>query len=450
MKSAIRFFSSVKLAIVLLIIITLASTLGTLIPQQRSVAEYAARYGQISALLVKLEITNLYHSWWYIALLLMFALNLLVCTLTRLSPKLRRVFRPRIASERKSLLSLKLHERLKKDWAVEQATQELKRYLGRHRYRVRTQKAEDRSFLLGQKRLLGHFGSDIVHLGLLIILAGGIISGIGGFRTSLNISEGQTLPVPGADFEIRLDRFETEYYPSGGVKDWKSTLTVIEDNVSVLTKTIEVNHPLSHRGFMFYQSSYGWDWDNPRLEIWAKKTTDPSFQKKISLRLGQRMPLDDGGLEISALHFVPDFVITEKNEVATRSLDPNNPAAYIEGWKGKEKVFAGWIFAKFPDFSRIHSSMETDLNFELKDFEASQYSGIQVSRDPGVNLIWAGCIVLMIGLLVAFFWPPNEIRMVLQEERGRTDVTAGGVATKNKEGFAAEFHRIMTTVRRMK
>jgi len=50
MRSAWKFFSSVKLAIVLIILITLASVLGTLIPQGRSAAEYSARYGSLDRL----------------------------------------------------------------------------------------------------------------------------------------------------------------------------------------------------------------------------------------------------------------------------------------------------------------------------------------------------------------------------------------------------------------
>ena len=50
MRSIVKLFSSVKLAIVLIILITLASILGTLIPQGRSAAEYAARYGSLAGL----------------------------------------------------------------------------------------------------------------------------------------------------------------------------------------------------------------------------------------------------------------------------------------------------------------------------------------------------------------------------------------------------------------
>jgi cytochrome c biogenesis protein len=298
--------------------------------------------------------------------------------------------------------------------------------------------------------MLGLFGSDVVHLGLLVILIGGIISGAAGFGANIKISEGQTVPVLNADFKLRLEKFETEYWPNGSVKDWKSTLTVLENENPILTKAVEVNHPLSYKGFVFYQSTYGWDWENPSLEIWAKKNTDPEFSKKVMLSPGEKAVLEEENIEISVLSFVPDFILNERNEVTTRSLEPNNPAAFIEGWKDGEKIFSGWIFAKFPDFARMHSDGETDLKFELKGYEAAQYSGIQMSKDPGVNFIWAGCIILMMGLFLAFFWPPREIKILVKEAQGKTEIIASGLATKSKETFQSEFESMFTSLRRSK
>ena len=150
------------------------------------------------------------------------------------------------------------------------------------------------------------------------------------------------------------------------------------------------------------------------------------------------------------LEFIPDFVIGDQGQITTRSLEPNNPAAFIEGWQGEEKIFSGWIFAKFPDFDRIHSEKETDLTFELKDFKASQVSVIQLSKDPGVNFIWAGCIFLMLGLLFAFYWPPREIRMIMEGIGNKTEIIAGGIASKSKDAFQSEFAKITESIRRSK
>ena len=450
MKSVFKFFSSVKLAIVLLIIITAASILGTLIPQLRSPEEYIARYGQWANILQRLQLTRLYQSLWFITLLIFFALNIIVCSLNRLSPKLKRAFRPRLTVEAKNLAAFKIKEKIKKHMNLDSAREIAKKELSARHYRVKDRQKENKAFFYARKRVLGWFGADIVHLGILIIIAGGIISGIGGFRRNLTFSEGRILKIPRAEFKLRLDKFETVYYPNGGVKDWKSTLTVLEDEKPVLNKVIEVNHPLSYKGFVFYQSSHGWDWTDPFVEIWVKKRQDPSFLKRINLKVGEKIRLDNENIQVSVLQFVPDFVIGDKGQIATRSLKPNNPAVFIEGWQAEDKIFSGWIFAKFPDFNRIHSEKEYDLMFEFKNFEADQLSIIELSKDPGANFIWIGSTFLMIGLFLAFYWPTREIRMVLEGAGNKTEITAGGVASKRKDAFASEFKTITESIRRSK
>jgi cytochrome c biogenesis protein len=449
MKSIINFFSSVRLAIFLIIVITVASVIGTLIPQLRSAEEYAARYGPLSSLMTRLELTDLYHSWWYIAFLFLFVLNILICTLSQLSSKMRRAFKPRLTFDAKSLHLSKINEKLRKGWDIEKSKEKIRNELLRSHYRVREEKKGDTVNLLGRKKTSGLFGSDVVHLGLLIILIGGIISGAGGFRANINIAEGQIVPVLNADFKLQLDKFETEYWPNGSIKDWKSTLTVIEDESPRLTKTIEVNHPLTYKGYVFYQSSYGWDWKNPALEIQAIKKLDPASSKDVFVQLNQSAKWEEEGLEIKVLHFVPDFII-DGNQVKTRSLEPNNPAAFIEVQKRGELIFSGWIFAKFPDFSQMHSSEEADFKFEFKDVKAAQYSGIQMSKDPGVNFIWAGCTIVMIGLFLAFYWPPRDIRALIKESEGKIEIISAGRTNKNKAALESEFQKIMASLRSSK
>jgi cytochrome c biogenesis protein len=449
MKALIRFFSSVKLAITLIIIIALASLLGTLIPQQRSPDEYFSRYGQLANLFQRIQLTNLYQSWWFLFLLFLLALNIIICTLNRLSPKLRRAFRPRLEIEAKEINALRIKEKLKKDVALSKAKEALKREFSLRHYRLKEEERENRVFLLARKKVLGLFGSDVVHLGLLIILAGGIASGLAGFKKNLTFREGQVLDIPKAEFILRLDKFQIEYYPNGSIKDWKSTLTVIEEEKPVLSKVIEVNHPLSYKGFVFYQSSYEWDWTNVSLEVWARKKNNPSFLKKIEAKVGESANLEEN-IRIVLLQFIPDFIINEKNEAASRSLQPNNPAAFIQGWEENRKIFSGWIFARFPDFSRIHSEEEMNFSFELKNFTTGQFSVIQAARDPGVNFIWLGCGLVMTGLFLAFYWPSREVRVILEESQKHTEFLAGGTAAKSREALESEFKEIMGSIRRMK
>ncbi len=447
MKSLLDYFSSVKLAIVLLIIITLASILGTLVPQQRTPAEYAARYGQLAPLLITLEVTRLYHSWWFLGLLFLFSLNIAVCTLTRLGSKWRRAFRPKVGADARKLKALAISTEFQITGSPADAAAAVKSALTGRRFRIRESGREGNIELLARKRTAGLFGSDIVHLGLLVILIGGIISGFSSTRRMLTITEGDTLDVPEAGIQLRLDKFQTDYYPNGSVKDWRSFLTVIQGGQEVLHQSIEVNHPLSYRGFLFYQSSYGYDWENPRFEIWAKRTDDPEFLDKLQTGVGETARLSDQRTDILIKNFVPDFIIDEQNQIATRSLQPNNPAVLIEGRQDGEELFSAWVFAKFPDFSQMHSEREHEFTFELKDIESAPYSGIEMARDPGVNFIWSGCFLLTLGLFVAFFWPPAEIRVTLVQDQDRTFITAGGIAAKNKDALQEEFDRITASIR---
>jgi len=455
MKRLIKFFTSIKLAIVLLIILALASILGTLIPQGRSAEEYAARYGQLAGAMGALQLTRLYHSIWFLGLLLLFAVNIIVCTLERLGPKYRRAFRPRLENDPKSLLSLKINARAKRAAPAADAAGEVRRALEGARYRVRQSAAGSRVHLLGRKKVWGLFGSDVVHVGLLVILAGGIISGATSIRADIDLAEGQTKSAPKADFSVRLDKFTTEYYPDGSVKAWKSDLTVLEADKPVLTRTVSVNHPLTYKGYSFYQTSYGYNWDNPGVEIWAKRKSDPAFLQKVKAKVGERFTLDDPDKTVVAVsRFLPDFVLGENNEPVARSNQPNNPAAFVEGFRRETKIFSGWIFANYPDFAQMHAANDkdkaSDLAFELKSFDAGQFSVLEAAKDPGVPLIWLGCAFLMGGLGLAFYWPPWEIKAVVEEAQGKADVVLGGLATKSREAFAAEFEAIAATLRRPK
>jgi cytochrome c biogenesis protein len=451
MRSVWKSFASVRLAIFLIILLALASVVGTLIPQGRGAEEYAARYGDLAGLFAKLQLTRLYRSSWFLTLLFLFAVNLTVCTVSRLGPRLRRAFGPPSATDAASVAAMRIKGRVRLSGPPAQAAAGISRELAARRYAVRAADGENGTVLLARKRRLGWFGSEAVHLGLLVILAGGIVSGLAGRRSHLPLLEGQTADVPHADFRIRLDRFETEYYPQGGVKAWKSTVSVLENGAPVRTEVVVVNRPLVHRGFHFYQSSYGWDWQSPSVEIVVGRKDDASAARSVTLRTGDRAAVDGPGItHLGVRRFVPDFVLGEGNRVQSRSGEPRNPAALVEAWQGDEQVFSGWIFAKFPDFGEGHGDGRAALTFVLKDFQASPYSVLEAAKDPGAGLIWLGCLFISAGLFLAFYWTPREIRAVVEPgPGGGTEAVLGGFAAKGRDAFRSEFEAVCKSLRRV-
>ncbi|MGB9005772.1 MAG: cytochrome c biogenesis protein ResB [Candidatus Aminicenantales bacterium] len=435
--------SSVKLAITLIIIIVVISILGTLIPQDRQAAEYTSRYGGLAPLLIRLQLTNLYRSIWYIALLSFFSLNIIVCTLTRLTPKLRKSIRPRLEAEAKALLAVKDNDRFKKNSGLEEMAERARQTLARRGYKVRDKAEPGRVTLLGRKKTLGWFGSDIVHLGLLVILAGAIISSLTGFRTFLKLEKGKPQPVPRAGFEVRLDKFDTEYYPDGqNVKDWKSRLTVIEGGREVRTEVIEVNRPLAHRGFRIYQNSYVQETKSPLLIFEVLESAPRERAQRVVLRPGQSAAVGKTGLTLSLLRFEPDFVRDQGGLVSSRSEELNNPAAQVALSRAGETLLSGWVFARYPEFSMTHGAQTSNGTIAFRDILpgiSSDASIIEAAQDKGVPFIWVGCGLLMAGLFLAFYWPTREVRLLLEEAAGKTEVFAAAIGSKNREALASEF-----------
>ncbi len=449
MSSFIRLFASVKAAIVLIIIITIASIVGTLIPQGRSPEEYLLRYGQLAPLFQRLQLTKLYSSFWYLALLFLFSLNLIICTLLRLKPKIKRVFRPHLDFKPSELMALKNSQKIIFSVPMEKVYGQLRSILHSYHYQIKEKKGESSLTLLGRKKMSGYFGADVVHLAILLILIGGLTSGLFSFRMDLALHKGEMATIPHSDFAVRLDAFTTEYYPNGQVKDWKSTLTVVEEEKEVLSKTVEVNHPLKYKKYLFYQSAYGWDWDKADLEIVIRSAEAQGQDKIISVKNGEKVTCDPN-LEIHVHRFLPDFVLDENKRPFSRSNEPNNPAAFVEVTREGERIFSGWLFARFPDFGQMHPGKDSPLSLELRNFSASEYSVIHVSRDPGTGFIWAGCIFIMLGLALAFYWTPREIRFLLQSEAGRTALLVAGIASKNKEALEKEIEKIISSLRKKK
>lgn len=84
-RAAYAAASSVSAAVLLLLLIIAASMAGALVPQGRPLPEYLLAYGGTGcALLYSLGLTDVFHSSWFILLLILFSVNLAACSIRRL------------------------------------------------------------------------------------------------------------------------------------------------------------------------------------------------------------------------------------------------------------------------------------------------------------------------------------------------------------------------------
>ncbi|MDX8377424.1 MAG: cytochrome c biogenesis protein ResB [Mariprofundales bacterium] len=80
------------------------------------------------------------------------------------------------------------------------------------------------------------------------------------------------------------------------------------------------------------------------------------------------------------------------------------------------------------------------------EYEQVYYTGLQVTEDPGMNIVWFGSLLLVLGLCIMFYWPHRKLWLVIREEinadNNGVQVLMAGSTSGNKLGFKREFKRL--------
>lgn len=452
-KSGIwSFFASVRLAIILLFLIAFFALVGTLVPQREAALEWSSRLSpSLYSFLWRMQIFDLYHSVWFILLSGFLAVNLVICSLDRFGPAWRRFRRRQTPdnndeafqdpSEKNTLQSgLDMHH------AADAAAALLKK---KYRRVERVDKADEVAFC-AQKGRFSIFGVYIVHLSILVLIAGAIIGSIFGIEGSVNISEGETvkgislrsgnqeLELP---FSVRCDKFVVEFYENGMPKTFQSDLTFIRDGKIIHSGKLRVNHPVEVGGFRFYQASYG---------------AATGGQATIAL-------LRDGGRrEVMNVAEGYTFELPGK-EGAFRVLQMEEnlmnmgPAikVSVESPQAKE-VF--WVFREMaqikkinPDIFEQHPIINPGLfrpyTFELLGLEEKYYTGLQVNRDPGTPAVAVGALLLIGGLMLVLFSYARTIWIRIRRADAGVFVSIAGRSYKNQEGLQKEMQYLLAQLK---
>jgi cytochrome c biogenesis protein len=77
------------------------------------------------------------------------------------------------------------------------------------------------------------------------------------------------------------------------------------------------------------------------------------------------------------------------------------------------------------------------------------YTGLQVAKDPGVNVVWLGCLLLTAGMMISFFASHRRVWIRLSPgPQGKVEVTAAGSANRNRQAFEKAFAANLAEIRK--
>jgi cytochrome c biogenesis protein len=439
------FFRSLKLTIFLLILLATLSIIGTLITQNATKAEYFQWYGMgLYEVLNFFNLFDMYHSLWFSAILLLLVINLITCSLHRFPGVWSQIFRGAgpIGLEDPMLKTLPYVEKIQMKGSIEVNQEEkLRSYLNRwfgHPKRIETDSALT---LFSEKGRFSRLGVYITHLSLLIILIGGLIGSFYGFKGHVEILEGETVnqvflrmkdaEVPKVlGFSVRCDDFKITYYdlqrPEKHVKEYMSGLTILENGKEVLKKTVKVNHPLHYKGLAFYQANYGAIHDITLGIQWR----DKKGKTFLKITEGETLFIPNSNTYIRVLKYAPQ-VHNFGEGVQVVLFSPNQ----------QPRPF--WLLKNSPELDQQRGG---EFSLTVEEMASKDYTGLQVTKDPGVWIVWVGCGLMILGLIVSFFFSHQRIWVKIPKKSGEAIILAGS-ANKNRIGFEKSFGHFVEDAR---
>jgi cytochrome c biogenesis protein len=114
----------------------------------------------------------------------------------------------------------------------------------------------------------------------------------------------------------------------------------------------------------------------------------------------------------------------------------SGPAARVEVHSpGKEPE----SFIVFRNFPKMDEERGGDLIFSYDGSDEKFYTGLQVAKDPGVWVVWLGCTLMVVGIIMAFFMSHKRIWIRIAPN-GR--VVVAGSASKNQSAFEGTFEEL--------
>jgi cytochrome c biogenesis protein len=450
--------ASVKLAIFLLITLALSSIIGTIVEQNAEPAQniklLAKFFGDSSAptvynIFAKLGFMDMYDSWWFLGILGMFGINLIVCSLERFPKTWKIVKAVQRPMSENALRSLPVKKEIDLKSTLSKAKDEFFNTLNSSRYSVLEATGEGSVQLYSSKGRYARLAVYVVHLSIVLIFVGAIIGAAYGFKGYLNIPEGRmydvaykspTESIP-LGFAVKCNWYDTTYYEnSDAPKEFQSELVVIENGKEVLTKVIEVNHPLKYKGITFFQSNYGMMPDT--VGSFVLDITPKNGRKEtLWLRYGDSFEIPGTGIKGTIMDFSPALTRDRATGALTTYADTMvNPAIAIKFEEPGREPYVGWILRRYPGTGIMNSGHV----IKFVDYWGVEYTGLSVAKDPGVWLIYLASIIMAVGLYVCFFISHKKIWVNIAENGKSVRVTVGASSNRNRINLEQEVDRIIS------
>ncbi|MFI6868043.1 cytochrome c biogenesis protein ResB [Nocardia sp. NPDC050406] len=501
-----RGLTSMRTALILLFLLALAAIPGALLPQRslnaQKVDEYIANRPTLGPWMDRLELFDVFSSFWFTAVYVLLFVSLVGCILPRCLDHYRALRTEPVKAPR-NLGRLPYHFEGGDSATPEEVVERTRRELRGWRTVVRPGGRDGEITLSAEKGYTRELGNLVFHLALVCLLAAIAIGKLFGYEGNViviandgpgfcttspavfdsfragNVNDGTGL----TPLCVRVENFKADYLSNGQAEMFTADISYqagkdLESDTWRDT-TIQVNHPLRVEGDRIYLQGHGFA---PKFTV-----TFPDGQTRTEAV--QWRP-DDATTFLSSgvLRIDPpggmyaNDAERRKNQIAIQGLFAptamlhgtlltsvypamNDPMVAVDIYRGETGLDTGRAQSLFTldqemiKQGRLTKEQRVNLapgeSVSLSDgtkvtFDgAEEFVNLQVSHDPAQGWVLGSAITMMAGLLVSLLVKRRRIWLRVYPaaeptDQRRTVVEMGGLARTDQAGWGGEFDRLRT------
>ena len=415
----LNWLSSLKIAILLLLLIAICCGAGTVIPQQESDQFYYDNFNKSPLLgiingniLIFFEFNHIYTSFWFLLLLTWLGIALAVCSFRRQLPILKSALDWVDYKSPRQIAKLSIAQTIQIKNPTE-GLEKLKVNLKKQGWNIK----ETDGRIAARQGVIGRLGPILIHLGMILLMLGATYGSLNGRTIEKFLVPGRSIDLLDRNEEkeltIELQNFQIERDPQGRAKQYRSIVSLIEPNGNNQAKEISVNYPLRYKGLTLYQA----EWSLAAITIQINNSPKLQIPIESIPELGEQVwgtviPTKKDGKN--------PVLITVKNEIGPVTIYDNDGTKLINLSINKE--------------AEVKESL-------IKIINIIPSSGLLLKNDPGVPFVYTSFAIIIIGGSLSII---STKKIWALYEKENSIIYIGGISNRNLSGLSKELPSLIS------
>ena len=418
-SQVLNWLSSLKIAILLLLLIAISCAAGTLIPQQESNQFYYDNFnknpflGIINAnILLLFEFDHVYTSFWFLFLLIWLGLALSVCSFRRQLPILKSALNWIDYNSPRQIAKLSVAQTIVTN-NYSKSLEKIKINLKKQGWNMK----ETDGRIAARQGVIGRLGPILIHLGMILLMIGATYGSLNGKTIEKFLAPGRSIDLLNNNEEkgltIELKKFKIERDPQGRAEQYRSIVNVIEPNGNNQSKEISVNYPLRYKGLTLYQA----DWALAAITIQIDNSPKLQIPIEPISELGEQVwgtviPTNKDGKN--------QILLTVDSELGPVNIYDNDGTLLTKLSINKEEKVKGAL---------------------IKIINIIPSSGLLLKHDPGVPLVYLSFAIILIGGSLSII---STKKIWVLHENEKSMIYIGGLSNRNLSGLSKELPNLIS------